>query len=44
MDSERNKKGRLIPLKTTLEVEARDRVIDVYIASIPLRQASNALK
>jgi tRNA-specific adenosine deaminase 3 len=45
MDSEGSSaKGRLIPLKTTLEVEARDQIIDVYVVSIPLRQASNALK
>lgn len=37
-------KGRLIPLKTALEVGARDRIIDVYVAAIPLQQASNALK
>lgn len=41
---DKSSKGRLVPLKTTSEVEARDRIIDVYVVSIPLRQASNALR
>jgi hypothetical protein len=37
-------KCRLIPLKTTLEVGARESVINVYVVTIPLRQASSALR
>jgi hypothetical protein len=44
MEPGSSKKGRLIPLKTALEVETRDRVIDVYVVAIPLRQASSALR
>jgi tRNA-specific adenosine deaminase 3 len=43
-ESAAGNKSRLVPLKTTLEVETRDRVINVYVNTIPVKQASNALR
>ncbi|KAH8803123.1 cytidine deaminase-like protein [Xylogone sp. PMI_703] len=35
--------GQLIPLKTMLETTARDRLLDVYITSVPPKKASGIL-
>ncbi|KAH8781953.1 cytidine deaminase-like protein [Hyaloscypha finlandica] len=37
-------KGILIPLKTTLETRARGSLLDVYVTSVPVKQASGALE
>jgi len=36
--------GQLVALKTTLETRARETVIDVYITSVPVKQASGTLE
>ncbi|RFU30589.1 hypothetical protein B7463_g5736, partial [Scytalidium lignicola] len=38
-----NKSGSLIPLKTMLETTARDRLLDVYVTSVPPKKASGVL-
>ncbi|PMD56372.1 cytidine deaminase-like protein [Hyaloscypha bicolor E] len=37
-------KGILVPLKTTLETRARGSLLDVYVTSVPVKQASGALE
>jgi tRNA-specific adenosine deaminase 3 len=37
-------KGVLVPLKTALETRARDSFIDVYVTSVPVKQASGTLE
>ena len=36
--------GQLIPLKTTLETRARESIINIYVTSVPVKQASGALE
>ena len=36
--------GRLIPLKTTLETCAGESLLNVYITSVPVKQASGSLE
>ncbi len=36
--------GVFVPLKTTLETRAVEKVINVYITSVPAKQASGTLK
>jgi tRNA-specific adenosine deaminase 3 len=37
-------KGILVPLKTTLETRARGSLLDVYVTSVPIKQASGTLE
>jgi tRNA-specific adenosine deaminase 3 len=37
-------KGVLAPLKTILETRARDSFINVYVTSVPVKQASGTLE
>lgn len=37
-------RGQLIPLKTTLELRAGDSVVDVYITTVPLKEANFVLR
>lgn len=36
--------GILVPLKTAMEVRARESFIEVYVTSVPVKQASGALE
>jgi hypothetical protein len=42
--SERGRTGVLVPLKTVLEMRARESFISVYVTSVPVKQASVTLE
>lgn len=43
-DGKLGRKGVLVPLKTTMETRARERVVEVYVTAVSPKQASNTLK
>ncbi len=36
--------GKLVPLKTVLELGARDRFVEAWVVKVPLKKASGALE
>ena len=45
LDREKGKiGGYLIPLKTALETQARDTLVDFYVSAVPVKQANTILK
>jgi hypothetical protein len=43
-NSESSARGRLVPLKTTLETRKRDKVVEVYVMAVPVKEASGTLR